>query len=272
MSEQDRLTYIERRYPAAAAFLAAERGEGPAPAYGPTGVQNDHDDQPGPWVTVHVAYRVSRWELMAALCDGYATANEMQDPDGMSVTRIRENVEAFFADNSARELDDLVEEIAAKIEQGDDLDQFAALLRAMDRAYSQPGPGPAMQRPRYGDGTVTLDTVDRGEVTVDEPAWCTGHDDETVGYFTDLTHNGPETTAPVVTAKYGPSHILTMHVSHAPHAEAQPEPFPLLAVELDGHGDLDPADGHNLARALRLAATRVDRAAVQLDRIRRGQQ
>jgi hypothetical protein len=128
------------------------------------------------------------------------------------------------------------------------------------------------QQPRYGDGTVTLATLDRGEVTVDEPAWCTGHDGEAVGYFADVTHNGPDIVAPIVTAKYGPSHIMTMHISHAPHLVERPEPFPILAVELDGRGDLDPADARNLARALRLAATRVDRATDDLERIRRGQQ
>lgn len=271
MSEQARRTYIERTYPAAAAFLAAERGGGPAPVYGPGEVQNAHDDQPEPHVVVRVAYRLSRWELLAAFANGYASANHGQDPDEMTVARIRDDVESYLSLDSWTEMDTHVEEVAAKIEAGDDLDQFAALLRAMDRAFPFTGPpAPAAQQPRYGDGTVTLQTLDRGEVTVDEPAWCTGHDSESVGHFTDITHHGAETVAPIVTAKYGPSQIMTMHISHAPHLVAQPEPYPVLAVELDGHGDLDPADGHNLARALRLAAVRVDRAVAELDRIRGG--
>ncbi|MEU1556929.1 hypothetical protein ABZ517_30110 [Streptomyces scabiei] len=47
-----------------------------------------------------------------------------------------------------------------------------------------------MNEPR----TVTLATVDHGDVTVPEPAWCAGHDDHVPVHRSDLTHYGPETT------------------------------------------------------------------------------
>jgi hypothetical protein len=127
---------------------------------------------------------------------------------------------------------------------------------------------PPRQPPRYREGAVTLQTLDHGEVTVPEPAWCIGHDDEYVSYLADLTHSSAHTTAPIVTAKYGPSTIMTAYISHAPHAQVQPEPNPLLSFLLDAHGDLDPADGHNLARALRIAATRIERLATDLAHLR----
>ncbi|MFJ9628071.1 DUF6907 domain-containing protein [Streptomyces sp. NPDC101175] len=270
MSEQERAqTPIERHFPVTAAFLAAEPAEGPAPVFGSGAVQNAQDDQPEPHVIVRVAYRLSRWELLAALADGYATTNTGQNPDDMTVAQIRDDVEAYLCGASWRDTDALIEQVAGQIERGEHPEQMAALLRAMDRAYPLHREEPPTQSPRYGDGTVTLLTSDRGEVTVDEPAWCIGHDDDLVGYYSDITHNGRTVTAPIVTARYGASKIMSARVSHAPHAVEQPEPFPLLSVELDAHGDLDPADGHNLARALRLAAVRVEREAAGLEALRR---
>jgi hypothetical protein len=41
--------------------------------------------------------------------------------------------------------------------------------------------------------TVTLETLDRGNVTIPEPTWCAGHDDHAPVHRSDLTHYGPET-------------------------------------------------------------------------------
>lgn len=46
-----------------------------------------------------------------------------------------------------------------------------------------------MSEPR----TITLPTEDHGPVTLDEPAWCRGHDDHRPdSYRADLDHKGPE--------------------------------------------------------------------------------
>jgi hypothetical protein len=264
VSEQERARkFVERHFPVTAAFLAAECGEGPAPVFGPTALQNDHDDQPEPWVTVRVDYRVSRFELLAALADGYATANEQQDPDGMTVAEIRYDVEAFFADTSARDLDACVEAIAAKVESGEDREQMEALRRAMDRAYpvSAPPP-PPVQQPVYGDGTVTLDTLDHGRITIDEPAWCTGHDGEQVVQRVDVTHVGV-----TVTGEYAGVEFLPACISWAPFAELRPEPYPL--VDVDEFPGMTPDELRELGAKVALHAGRLYSKANELDRLRR---
>jgi hypothetical protein len=255
--------FVERHFPVTARFLAAERGEGPAPAYGPTGVQNDHDDQPAPWVTVHVAYRVSRWELLAALAAGYATANEQQDPDTMTVTEIRTNVESFLADTAARDLDDMVEEVAAKVESGEDQAQMEALRRAMDRAYPVATPAPA---PRPASSTVTLDTIDHGPVTFDCPPWCIGHGwqaGQGIGR-NDITHNSVEVKATADTYSYGPQNLLRVWMSWAPFVELVPR----VVVELDLQGEYEAEEITHLADVLRTAAVRVEKVAAEAIRLR----
>ncbi|GGV86804.1 hypothetical protein GCM10010294_67900 [Streptomyces griseoloalbus] len=127
---------------------------------------------------------------------------------------------------------------------------------------------PRKQSPRYRDRTVILDTVDHGEVTVPEPAWCVGHDDDLVGYLADVTHNGPTITAAAVTARYGRTQILEARTTQAPHGEIRPEPLPLLYVHLDIDATVATEDGRHLTRALRAAAARIDRALDELAHLR----
>jgi hypothetical protein len=242
------------------------------PVYGPTDPFGDEEHEPD--VIVRVDYLMGREQLVTALGIAWAEIAGDRAPESLTGVEVRHEVEAWLSVQAFHELGLQMERDAQRVFPPEQQRVMQVLAEAVDQAYPprrEPSE-PTIQAPRYRNGTVTLATVDRGEVTVDEPAWCTGHDGEAVGYFTDITHNGAETSAPIVTAKYGPSQIMTMRISHAPHLVERSEPHPLLAVELDGHGDLAPEDGHNLARALRVAAVRVDRAAVELDRIRRGQQ
>lgn len=271
MSEEERARkFVERHFPVTARFLAAERGGGPAPVYGPTSLQNDHDDQPEPHVIVRVDYRVSRWELLAALAAGYATANEQQDPDTMTVEEIRYDVEAFLADTSARDLDGMVEEVAAKVERGDDRAQMEALRRATGRAYpvttrTEPRP---VQRPEYGNGTVTLDTLDHGRITIPEPAWCLGHGGEQIVQRVDVTHVG-RTVAAELETDGGTIEFLPACISWGPFAELRPEPYPL--ADVDEFPGMDPAQLRELAAEVGLHAGRLYTLANQLDRIRRAE-
>ncbi|MFF7842832.1 DUF6907 domain-containing protein [Streptomyces ossamyceticus] len=41
--------------------------------------------------------------------------------------------------------------------------------------------------------TVTLATIDHGDVTIPEPTWCAGHDAHVPVHRSDLTHYGPVT-------------------------------------------------------------------------------
>ncbi|MER6147978.1 DUF6907 domain-containing protein [Streptomyces hirsutus] len=127
---------------------------------------------------------------------------------------------------------------------------------------------PRRQDPRYRDGTVILQTLDRGEVVVPEPAWCRGHDDDLVGYLADVTHNGPVIRADAVTARYGPLQVLEARITQAPHGEIRPEPLPLLAIHVDVEVTVAVEDGRNLTQALRAAAARIDRALDEVARLR----
>jgi hypothetical protein len=232
-------------------------------AFGPTETF-PCDENSSPFAVVTLSVTVTREQLRAALAIGHAEQSGEPPLAELSVVNTRREVEGYLAAaifSSERELQ------AVDASLSDDL--AAALDAAIDRAYTRPErQDPPRQSPHYREGTVTLQTLDHGEVTVPEPAWCTGHDDEDVSFLADLTHNGAHAIAPIVTAKYGPSKIMTAYISHAPHAQMRPEPKPLLSFLLDGHGDLDPADGHNLARALRIAATRVERMATDLGHLR----
>lgn len=234
------------------------------PAFGPTGTI-PCDENSTPFAVVTLSVTVTREQLLAMLAIGHAEqAGEPPLPQ-LSVIDTRREIEGYIAASAILELDREADTINGRLTP-EHLDELGA---AIDRAYTRPErQDPPRQSPRYRDGTVTLQTRDHGEVTVPEPTWCTGHDDEHVGYLADLTHNGAHVIAPLVTAKYGPSRIMTAYISHAPHAQMRTEPKPLLSFLLDSHGDLDPADGHNVARALRLAAVRVERLAAGLTRMR----
>ncbi|MBL3670181.1 hypothetical protein JL475_30220 [Streptomyces sp. M2CJ-2] len=127
---------------------------------------------------------------------------------------------------------------------------------------------PRKQSPRYRDRVVVLDTLDSGEVTVPEPAWCVGHDDDTVGYLADITHNGATTTVAAVTARYGHLPVMDARITQAPHGQQQPELLPLLAIRVDVDATVDLEDGRHLTQALRAAAVRIDRALDEVARLR----
>ncbi|WP_406127527.1 DUF6907 domain-containing protein [Streptomyces sp. NBC_00989] len=264
--EQDRAQkFVERHFPVTAAFLAAERGEGEPPTFGPTGVQNAHDDQPEPFVVVRVAYQLSRFELFAALADGYATTNTGADPDGMTVQQIRSDVEAYLSGASWRDMEALVETVAGQIEGGERPEQMQALKRAMDRAFPlhrEPAP---VQQPVYGDGTVTVETDDHGEIVTDEPSWCLGHDGEPIGYRADITHKGPWEAAEFAGVEFLPAGI-----SWAPFSELHPEPYPVADVW--EFPPMEPDQLRELAALVGSQAGRLYRLANQVDRIRRGMQ
>jgi hypothetical protein len=135
-SEEERAQrFVERHFPEVSRFLAAERGGAPAPVFGPTDVQNVHDDQPEPHVTVRVAYRMSRVELFAVLAAGYAVTNIDRSPDSMTVEEIRYDVEGYLADTSLLNLSDTVETVEGILARGEHPEQTQALKRALDRAY-----------------------------------------------------------------------------------------------------------------------------------------
>ncbi|TGB09791.1 hypothetical protein [Streptomyces sp. MZ04] len=119
------------------------------------------------------------------------------------------------------------------------------------------------------DGTVTLPTLDFGDVTIPCPEWCTGHLAQPQ-YRSDLTHNGPVVVAKVETECHGVIEFLQTHLSWAPFAELRPEPYPVAAIEVgDGH-DFGPDGVRKVAKALLGHAGRLHRFADDLDHLRDG--
>ncbi|MGV9242635.1 DUF6907 domain-containing protein [Streptomyces sp. NPDC003710] len=124
---------------------------------------------------------------------------------------------------------------------------------------------PAMPR------TATVRTLDHGEITIPEPAWCIGHHWQPKPARADITHNSVRVKATAMTAGHGLLEIFQAHVSHAPYAELQPEPHPIVTVQLDIELSFDAEDVPKVVQALHVAAMRLDRLADEALRLRGGQ-
>ncbi|MFI9174871.1 DUF6907 domain-containing protein [Streptomyces lincolnensis] len=260
MSEEGRAQrFVERHFPEVTRFL------GQLPTYGPTEVFHDEDDT-APDVVVRVAYALSRGQLMTALSIGFTEIAPDRRAEDLTVEEVRREVEGWLHAAAVIELDRYVQQgqlTAHPVEAQPVMDALAA---ALDRSYPPrraPEPRP-VQAPLYGDGTMELDTLDHGRVTVGEPVWCLGHDGELVGHRADIVHSG----APVA-AEFEDVGFLKASISWAPYGEAQPEPFPVADVE--EFPPLGPGQLRELAAEVGLHAGRLYSKANELDRIRRGQ-
>jgi hypothetical protein len=114
--------------------------------------------------------------------------------------------------------------------------------------------------------TVTVDTVDHGQVQLDEPAWCIGHGTE-MGvevHRDDITHNSVRVKAGAVTESKGWVPMLTAYISWAPFREL----VPVISLVLDAEGDFPAEDGRNVAEGLRVAASRIEQIATEAIRLR----
>ncbi|MFF7854127.1 DUF6907 domain-containing protein [Streptomyces sp. NPDC007904] len=114
--------------------------------------------------------------------------------------------------------------------------------------------------------TVTVDTVDHGQVQLDEPVWCIGHGTE-MGvevHRDDITHNSVRVKAGAVTESKGWVPMLTAYISWAPFREL----VPVISLVLDAEGDFPAEDGRNVAEGLRVAASRIEQIATEAIRLR----
>lgn len=68
--------------------------------------------------------------------------------------------------------------------------------------------------------TVTVPTIDHGDVTVPEPFWCVGHHPPG-GYRADLAHEGEELALVVETPCHGPVRALSAALYQAPFSSTQ---------------------------------------------------
>jgi hypothetical protein len=114
--------------------------------------------------------------------------------------------------------------------------------------------------------TVTLPTIDAGDVTIPEPSWCAGHADHRPDtYRVDLDHKGPEHRL-----THNGERLWTAFLGQAPHA-SRPKARELgVYVEQGSYArTLDPASLYDLAATLDAHADRLrelaDRLAALLD-------
>ncbi|MFD7968598.1 DUF6907 domain-containing protein [Streptomyces clavifer] len=113
--------------------------------------------------------------------------------------------------------------------------------------------------------TVTVPTIDHGDVTLPEPSWCTGHDTALPEYRSDIGHVGAE-------------HVLTYAGIELGHAVLVQDPFVehsgrdiRALVELGGNGlGLTPSEVDGLAAVLVDYAATLRHLARQLSAIRAG--
>jgi hypothetical protein len=113
---------------------------------------------------------------------------------------------------------------------------------------------------------VDVTIVETRTVPIPEPVWCVDPH-EGAHRFSDLTHNGPATTASIDGVRY-----LTAHLSHAPYLDNQSEPHPVVAVVLDLEADFGADEIPALTRSLRQAADHLDQLAAHALRLRGGAQ
>jgi hypothetical protein len=262
--------FVERHFPEVSRFLAAERGE-QLPVYGPTEVFRDEDVTPD--VVVRVAFALSREQMMTALSIGFTELIPDRQAEDLTVEETRKEVERWLHAAAVIELERHVIQGRQTAYPPEAQPVMDALAAALDRAYPAVTAGeetPAdlreLQSPRYAEGTVTLQTLDHGEITIDEPVWCLGHDGEPVVQRVDVTHVGATVAAELETDG-GTVEFLPARISWGPFAELRPEPYPL--ADVDDFPGLDPAQLRGLAAETAMHAGRLYTKANELDRIRR---
>ncbi|WP_329340762.1 hypothetical protein OG252_33310 [Streptomyces sp. NBC_01352] len=231
----------------------------PPPPFGPTEVF-PCDENSEAFAVVRFAVEVSLDQLRTAIAIGHAEMSGTPPLAEMSVADIRREVEGHLAAGATI---NLYRETAEVVRRVNESGHLAELDAAIDRAY-RPRPAPPVQSPEYGDGTVTLDTLDHGRITIPEPVWCRGHDGEQVVRRVDITHVGATTAGEFEGVEFLPARI-----SWGPFAELRPEPYPL--ADVDEFPSMEPDELRELAAEVGLHAGRLYAKANELDRIRRAQ-
>ncbi|MEV5611525.1 hypothetical protein [Streptomyces sp. NPDC052225] len=216
-------------------------------------------DEPGVRAVVHCALALSREQLMAALSVGYSERNDGRPLAELSEVEIQGEVEGYLGAQAYLDLDQQTRTDIAGAYRPQMQGLTAELGQAVDRAFPAPRSRPVeqVQRPRYGDGMVTLQTLDVGEVTIPEPGWCRGHGAQLVGYQRDIAHASERTR----------SGLLEVFISWAPFIE------PALVVSLvldpdDTDGDYQPEEIATVVADLRTAADQLERVAADAIRLR----
>lgn len=236
------------------------------PVYGPTEVFREEDTDPD--AVVRVAFALSREQLLTALSIGFTEMIPDIDPETITVEETRKEVEGWLHAAAVIELDRYVRQGQLTAYPPEAQPVMDALAAALDRAYPPRTAQPVRRAPRYGDGTVTLHTFDQGDVTVSEPAWCIGHSWQPNPYRADITHNSTRVKASAMTDGAGRVHLLHANISHSPHLEIQPEPHPVVSVQLECTEDFAAEDIPQLVEGLKSAERVLENIAAEAIRLR----
>ncbi|MFD1659986.1 DUF6907 domain-containing protein [Streptomyces caeni] len=117
--------------------------------------------------------------------------------------------------------------------------------------------------------TVNVNVLTTRSLEVDEPDWCVGHRADRAQFKPDIAHNGPEVSA-TFDGPHGPIRYLHAWITQRPYAQ-QPEPLPLVAVEIGGEAaSLTPGQVRAFAALTRAHLEVLERLADEADRIRGG--
>lgn len=226
------------------------------PAFGPTEILGDEGETP--FAVVRIALAMPLEQLRAALAIGHAEMAGEPPLNEMPIADIRREVEGYLGANAVVEAYRETTAINALLATPDNRQHRDDLDTAINRAYT-PWPTLPAQQPRYGDGTVTLTTLDHGEITIPEPAWCTGHDGEQIVHRADVTHVGA-----TVTGEYQGVEFLPVRLAWAPFAERQAE----LLADVDEFPGMDAGELRDFADAVAAHAGHLHTKANELDRLR----
>ncbi|MGC9382909.1 DUF6907 domain-containing protein, partial [Streptomyces sp. MH13] len=82
--------------------------------------------------------------------------------------------------------------------------------------------------------TVTLPTIDHGDVTLPEPTWCAGHTDHRPEYRADVAHSSPMIGLELATSR-GPIVLIEACIESRPFAARHRGPHLWLGIEGDGY-------------------------------------
>jgi hypothetical protein len=117
--------------------------------------------------------------------------------------------------------------------------------------------------------TVHVNVLVTKSLEIDEPDWCADPHDG-AQFKVDITHNGPEIAARVDT-RHGIATFLAAWISQAPYSQLDPQPLPIVAIEVGGDTlSLDPEDVPAFTRLARAHLDAIDRLAAECERIRGG--
>jgi hypothetical protein len=226
------------------------------PTFGPFEVQGGVDELEPAVAVVRVAFALTRTQLVTALGMAFAGLGD-RTPESLTDDEVRREIEGHLAAEAIIELDHQMERDEARAWSPEQQRNMRVLAAAIDRAFAPAQPLP-VQEPRHADGTVTLQTEDRGEVTVPEPVWCIGHEGDSIGHFADIGHTGPP-----VALEFDGRQLMAARLSWGPSSE----PHPVVDVDDLPHG-LDPQETRELAARAGLYAGELYRLANEADRLR----